>query len=137
MKLFCWRTVFDICHTFRNKLILYKIKRTSFPKFSISVSVTNVPILIKFVDAIVKLKIKRFLLMVFFSYGPYFSSTIYLNIWKLKICYILIEKEPIEIEKISRSECKIRKENNFVEDFVSIYLRLFWVNELFLRWNFG
>ena len=57
--MFCLKSVFDIGYTFRNKLILYKIKRTTyFPKFYISV--TNEIFRIKFANNIVKLKIKGF-----------------------------------------------------------------------------
>ena len=66
IKLFCWRSLFDIVHTFGNKLMVYKIKRISFPKFCISV--TKAPIWIK-------PKTKMTLLIVFFSFGQFFSNT--------------------------------------------------------------
>ena len=44
------------------------------------------------------------------------------------------DQKPVEFYKILRSECKIRREYNYVDEIVSIlYGILFRVNELFLR----
>ena len=110
IKLFCWRSVYDIGHACHYNLISYKIKITYFPKFCISV--TNDPIWIKFAYTIVKWKIKWFRWWYFFHLG-YISRTqsvfsnfeSYLEIKKL----LYSNQEPIELGRILCSESKIKK----------------------------
>ena len=48
------------------------------------------------------------------------------------------DQESVDFDKILRSECKIRKENHFVEKKLSILYGIFSINELFFfRRNFG
>ena len=39
--------------------------------------------------------------------------------------FLFPDQEPVEFDKILRSECKIRKENDFVEEIFSILCRIF------------
>ena len=63
-----------------------------------------------------------------------FSNFEYL---KIKI-FQYPNQEPVEFDKISRSECEIRNfMNNFVEENFSIYIGFFRADQFFLLRNFG
>ena len=88
-----------------NKTVLWR--RTSYLKFCISI--TNEPIWIQFADTIVKLKLLCWCLLIWSIFIKHKACFQVLNIWKTKICYILIKS--------------LSNLNNFVED---IFLILRW-----------